>query len=177
MKRIAIVGPSECGKSSLGMSFVNSFLRARVPVIACDWATKWPAAYQTEDIDAFVAYAQRAWGCCLLLDELGKKARQSDSAEWVFTSSRHREHDVISMLHTGMQLTPLARNQFNTLCIFNSTPEVCDFWRQNFNDAGILAAEKLGLYEFLLKEKNKPIRRMKLTNPPKLPKMSGGCPV
>jgi hypothetical protein len=156
-QRIAIVGPTDCGKTTLGLSLVRQYLRRKIPVLACDWNTRWPAAFQTADVDALTAYAKIAWGCCLVVDELGKKVRTSDSADWLFTSSRHREHDLLALLHDGVQLTPLMRHQFSAICLFASPPEVCDMWRGEFNEPGLLGAGALRQHEFILKRRFQPL--------------------
>src|SRR6478735_11737629 len=103
MERVVIVGPSQCGKTTLGNTLQAQAARRGIPGLALSiFPHQWQGCHwATASMAAFVEYAKRARGCCLCVDESGQTINRNPDAEWLFTTSRHSEHDLIAMCHGG----------------------------------------------------------------------------
>lgn len=163
MAHVAIVGPTMCGKSTLGASLASAFLAAGVNVLVCDpLASDWPCTWQTTNRADFIAAAKQSRRCALFIDEAGQTISRDPDAEWLFTTARHWGHVTHVMSQGGTQLTPTMRGQCSRLFLFGCTPRVSEMWAEEFNEPGLLAAPSLPRFEFLFKERFQPLRRQKL---------------
>ncbi len=164
MAHVAIVGPTESGKTSVGFNWATSHLGAGNNVLAFDPLYEpWPCTWKTPSFDKFVEVAKRCRRCALFVNEAGMAGlRHAENADWLFSISRHWGHRTHVMCQGGIQLTPHQRGQCSTLLIFNSIPEVADMWRRAFNDPAIMLAATLPPFQYLLKRRNEPIRRQTL---------------
>ena len=169
MGHVAIVGPTECGKTTLAKQLAASFRASGVHVLVCDpLYDEWPATWQTLKIQELIDAAKQARRCALFVDEAGmtvRRGRDAPDVEWLFTTARHWGHSTHVLSQGGTQLTPTMRAQCSSVYLFGSTPGVAELWASEFNEPGLAAAPSLQRFECLFKQRFQPLRRVRIALP------------
>lgn len=151
--KIAIVGPSECGKTFLAKSLARVHMRAGRPVLVCDpLGSKWPAKWVTTDGGALMARAKASLDSTLFIDESGLAFDRDRHFRWLAVTSRHHGHVVYMLMQDYTQLLPEMRKQCTQLYLFACHPDEAEIWARQFPKAAqaiTTLAPNLNQYEFL----------------------------
>jgi len=166
--KIAVVGPSECGKTHLSKHLAREHMRAGRPVLVCDpLGSKWPAKWVTTDAGALMARAKASINSTLFIDESGLSFDRDRQFRWIAVTSRHHGHVVYMLMQDYTQLLPEMRKQCTQLYLFACHPDEAEVWAHQFPksaEAIMKYAPHLNQYEFLHVEMfpKRPIVPMKL---------------
>jgi hypothetical protein len=173
MKRIGIFGPTESGKSTVARRLVlEHFKKFGIKALILDPHTDewhfWPSeavGFITEDETKFWAAVWSSDGCIVVVEESSSTIKREKNLIPVFTKLRHRKHKLLVIGHSGMDLLPVMREQFDTLYLFRQPQSAAKVWAEVMTETGLLACMNCQQFEFIFHRMfGKPVK-MKLPPP------------
>lgn len=175
-RRIAILGPSECGKSFTASGFtIGQWRHYRRRSIVFDpwlgrkkheWSapTDWgPGAWVCNDFERWKRAALNTEGCCVVWDEGTSSGGRGRENVELFTAIRHNHPVFIFLGHRFDAMLPVMRSSLTDIFLARCAPEDAQAWAEAMVDAEIMQTTQLAQYEFLHKRAFQPVRRVKNT--------------
>lgn len=171
MESAGIFGPKLSGKTTLARELSRQYwLRSQRRSLVLDpnlddWGKH---AWVTDDEEKFwaVVWRQpivgRAKPSLVVVEEAAETINRDKGLTRVFTRLRHLNHKLIVIGHSGENLLPIMRQQFDTLYLFRQSPDDAERWARSMTQEGFLSAAELEQHEFLYGERFKPPVRRKL---------------
>jgi hypothetical protein len=161
-----IFGTTLSGKSTLAIALSKQYHKTKKirSLVLDPHLDMWgPQAWVTANEDEFwrVVWARR--GHLVVVEEASSTIRRDRDLMPVFTQIRHNEHRLLIIGHSGSDLLPGMRKQFDTLYLFQQDVDSVKEWKKIFPRGGIEAAISLEQYEFLRVRSFKPSDKMTLT--------------
>lgn len=148
-----VFGPKLSGKTTLVKGLSRDYWRQKGMkslVLDLNQDQDWgPQAWCTADETAFwrVVWASRR--CLVIVEEASATIRRDRDLIPVFTRLRHCEHKLIVIGHSGADLLPTMRQQFDTLYLFRQPPSAAEVWAETFADGRIMECCALNQFEIL----------------------------
>ena len=174
-RRIAIVGPSECGNSFLAAAIIKGQWRfhKRRSVVFDPWKgrkkhawsspTDWgPGAWVDNDFERWKRAALNTEGNCVAWDELTTHGGRDRDNVGMFTEVRHNHPVLLIMGHRYDAMLPVMRACLTDLIIARS-PEDAEKWAAELGCPELRQASTLEQYEFLWFQAWQPLRRCRWT--------------
>lgn len=157
MKRIGIFGPTESGKSTVARQLVREHfskygLKALILDPHSDEWNLWPQSavgFITDSEEQFWKAVWESEGCLVVVEESSSTIKREKNLIPVFTKLRHRKHKLLVIGHSGMDLLPVMREQFDTLFLFRQPQSAAKVWSEVMTETGLLACTSCKQYEFI----------------------------
>lgn len=152
MVRGGIFGPSLSGKTTLAKALSMAYwAKSKIRSLVLDPnQEQWGAqAWVTTDEEKFWDVAWKTTGSLVIVDESTETINRDKGLVAVFTRLRHRQHKLLVIGHSGVNLLPIMRQQIDELFLFKTSPKAAAIWAEELAQPGFLAATELGQYEFL----------------------------
>jgi phosphate starvation-inducible protein PhoH len=168
MTSCGIAGPKLSGKTTLAKHLAAEYWRReKVRALVLDInADKWPEGCLTmSDEEKFWDIVWNAKGCLVIVDEASTVIQRDKELIPVFTRLRHRQHRLIVICHSAVDLLPQMRAQFDTLYLFRQSEKSAGIWAECFTQKELVAASELQQYEFIFAQLYKMPLRQKLAFP------------
>jgi hypothetical protein len=152
MNSAGIFGPKLSGKTTLAKALSREFFlkqRLRSLVLdpnAEDWGKQ---SLVFTDEEKFWAVVWQSENCLVIVDEAAATIRRDKDLIPVFTRLRHLHHKLIVIGHSGMDLLPVMRQQFDELYLFRQPESAAKVWAETMTQKGLLEAGNLRQFEFL----------------------------
>lgn len=168
MISIGIFGPKLSGKSTLSRKLSEAYWnRNQIKTLVLDPNTdewhKWgPHAWVTNEEEKFWAAVWKAQNCLVVVDEAATTIRREPDLIPVFTRLRHNHHRLIVIGHSGMDLLPVMRQQFDTLYLFRQPKSAAKVWMDVFAEERLIECTTLRQFEFIKCQLYGEPRKMKL---------------
>lgn len=165
MINAGIFGPKLSGKTTLAKEISKSKWRLNgLKSIVLDpnleiWG---PQAFVTNDPEKFDAMIWKERNCIVFMEEAAVTINRDRDRMSIFTRLRHQEHMLVISGHSGGDLLPGMRQQFDTLFLFRQPGSAAKVWAEVFSDKRIFTCMNLNQYEFLHCELFKEPRVLKL---------------
>ncbi len=166
MKLGAIFGTTLCGKTTLAVQLSREYYRQKkIRTLAldphnADWGKQ---AWSTQNEEEFWRVVWARKGHLVIVEDASLTINRDRDLMHVFTQIRHREHRLLVIGHSGSDLLPGMRKQFDTVYLFQQDVDSAKDWRKIFPKGGVEVAVSLEQYEFLRVRSFKPSERMRLT--------------
>lgn len=164
MKRAGVFGPSLCGKTTLVRELSREYWRKNQikSLILDPHGEEWHnGAIVTADEEKFWEQVWASRNCLIVVEEAAATIRRERDLVPVFTRMRHLQHKLIVVGHSGADLLPVMRQQFDTLYLFRQPESSAKVWAEVFTDKTLLKSVELKQYEFIQAEMFKtPVRRI-----------------
>ena len=152
MNSAGIFGPKLSGKTTLAKALSREyFLKCKLRTLVLDpnnddWGKQslvftdeekfWPVVWQSQN-------------CLVIVDEAAATIRRDRDLIPVFTRLRHLHHKLIVIGHSGMDLLPVMRQQFDELFLFRQPESAAKVWAETMTQKGLLQSGELQQFEFL----------------------------
>jgi len=152
MNSAGIFGPKLSGKTTLAKALSREyFLKCKLRTLVLDpnnddWGKQslvftdeekfWPVVWQSQN-------------CLVIVDEAAATIRRDKDLIPVFTRLRHLHHKLIVIGHSGMDLLPVMRQQFDELFLFRQPESAAKVWAETMTQKGLLQSGELKQFEFL----------------------------
>jgi energy-coupling factor transporter ATP-binding protein EcfA2 len=165
---VAIVGPTQSGKSTLARAMAREYMRRGIPVLVCDPnGEKWPVARPVfNNSAAFIEYAKQCRRCALFIDEASAtvgRGKSAEACEWLVTRARHWGHVSHLMLHTVVSVEPKIRLNIPRWFMFRPTEDGCRIIEREQGARGLVSmAGAVSQFQFLQVEPSQDGRICKL---------------
>lgn len=166
---IVVVGPSKCGKTTLGFWLVWDFWRKhRLTFIVFDpfkRKHRWPRNCRVFDnLATFKHVVKSTRGHGVAWDESTTTLNKNDPEDiGFFTNIRHDHRALIVFGHDYTIITPTMRANLSEAYVFRQSQDRPSKWAGLFADDALMQTATLEHREFIHKEAFKPIVRRKLT--------------
>ena len=161
-----IFGPKKSGKTTLASALCEEYWakEGRASLVYDPNGAHWPACcWVTQDRGEFEFAVQKMRSCLIVLEEaLTSVGRDPDLAP-LFNRGNHYGHKVLVVGHSGTNLLPSMREQFDEVYLFKQSPKAARYWYEIFPNEKILKTVYLSQYEFLRVRAFKEPERMMLT--------------
>lgn len=160
-----IFGPKLSGKTTLAKILSQQYwTKHKVRSIVLDineelWGEQ---AFVMHDEEKFWEAVWKSENSIVIVDEAASTIRRERGLIPVFTRLRHNHHVLIVIGHSGMDLLPAMRQQFDTVYLFRQPESAAKVWAETMTEKGLLAAVDLKQYEFIRCELYQPPQKMKL---------------
>ncbi len=156
--RGAIMGGSECGKTSLASSFSLALYRRYKlrSLVFFPWLKEYPhmwgkQAWVTTDFDDFRRVVFSVKNCAVFWDEgTTTGGRDRENLDF-FTAIRHKHPAFFFLGHQYAAMLSTMRGSLTDLYLARADPDDADKWARLFTDADVKEAKELNQYEFLHK--------------------------
>jgi hypothetical protein len=168
MKRIAVAGASECGKTTLVINLSKAFWKTfKMPTLALDpWKSEnaWGSqAWVTDDEGKFWDAVWKKTGCFVVVDEASSTIARDRELIPAFTKIRHQGHTLAVVCHDATDLLPTMRRNLNEVFLFFQSRNSIPLWQQDLPAMkGLEAATDLQKYEFIHCKNFSEAKRLKL---------------
>jgi chromosomal replication initiation ATPase DnaA len=152
--RLAVMGPSMCGKSTLVQTISHEyFLRERRQTIALVPHDKSVASWGSHsrifrDKDQFLDFVKETHDCLIVVEDASTTIKQDRDCDFLFTTIRHRGHKLIVVGHRATNLTPQMRDGVERLFLFAQNKESIEIWQSIFPQIDFSHTLTLQRYEF-----------------------------
>ncbi len=155
--RAGVFGPSESGKSFLVHRLVLEFAQKyKTKSLILDPHThewhRWPTeavGFITEDEKKFWPVVWQSKACIVVVEEASSTIARNRDLIPLFTRLRHQMHRLIVIGHSGMDLLPVMRQQFNQLYLFRQSIDSAKVWANEMTEPKLRDAVTLKQFEFL----------------------------
>lgn len=147
-----IFGPKLSGKTTLAMKISQQYWtkhKIRSLVLDINEDTWGEHAWTTNDEKKFWPVAWKTTNSVVIIDEAAETIRRDKSLIPVFTRLRHCNHILLVIGHSGVNLLPAMREQFDTVYLFRQSESAAKVWAEVMTEKGLLAASELQQYEFI----------------------------
>jgi len=147
-----IFGPKLSGKTTLAIALSREYWRSqRMRSLVLDphldaWGSQ---AWVTANEDEFWPAVFKSSNSLIIVDEAAATIRRDRTLIPVFTQLRHKNHKLLIIGHSGVDLLPTMRQQMDTLFLFRQPAEAAEIWARTFADERLLQATQLRQYEFI----------------------------
>lgn len=126
-----IVGRTASGKTCFAKTVIHHMRQKGIKSLVLDPLRDgdWNADYQTHNGAEFLktAFAPDTMRCLLVVDESGQAVgRHNPQLERIATQSRHKGHQAIFCVQQVTQLSPVIRDNCETLILFASNMRACE---------------------------------------------------
>jgi hypothetical protein len=149
----AAMGPKLSGKTTLVKHLSRDYWRQkniRSLVLDLNQDQDWGVqAWTTADEKRFWSVVWASRNCLVIVEEAAATIRRDRDLVPVFTRMRHNEHRLIVVGHSGADLLPTMRQQFDTLFLFRQPPSAAEVWAEVFADERVMQCTTLKKYEIL----------------------------
>lgn len=175
-RRIAVLGPSECGKSFLASGIVRGqwSLERRCSVVFDPWKgkkkhawsqpTDWgKGAWVDSGFEAWKRAAKGTEGKCVVWDEATTNGGRDRENLGLFTEIRHNHPVLLVLGHRFDAILPTMRSCLTDLIMARCMPEDAAKWAGEMVDRDIMRATTLEQYEFLWKRAFQPVKIVRFT--------------
>ena len=146
-------GPKLSGKTTFVKSLSRDYWKGKQirslvldPNCDRDWG---PQAWCTADSRQFLKVVWASRGCLVIMEEAAATIARNKELITMFTRLRHLEHRLLIVGHSGADLLPTMRQQFDTLFLFRQPPSAAEVWAETFADERIMECCTLKKYEIL----------------------------
>jgi len=162
-----IFGPKLSGKTTLAKTLSQQYwskhkVRSIVLDINDDEIEWGEQAFVMSDEEKFWKATWESTNSVIIVDEAAATISRARELIPVFTRLRHNHHVLIVIGHSGMDLLPVMRQQFDTLFLFRQPESAAKVWSETMTEKGLLGAVDLKQYEFIRCELYQPPQKMKL---------------
>jgi len=147
-----IFGPKLSGKTTLAIALSKQYFAShKMRSIVLDphnepWGQQ---AVVMQNEEKFWSTVWASKHCVIIVEEAAATIRRDRNLVPVFTRLRHCNHILIVVGHSGMDLLPVMRQQFDTIYLFRQPKQACVVWSDVFCNEELLQAQTLQQYEFL----------------------------
>lgn len=147
-----IFGPKLSGKTTLAKTLCRQYwtkhqIRSLVlDINGEDWGEH---CWTSEDEEKFFAAAWKTTNSVIVIDEAASTIKRDRKLIPLFTRLRHCNHILIVIGHSGMDLLPTMRQQFDTVFLFRQAESSAKVWSDTMTEKGLLKAVELKQYEFI----------------------------
>jgi hypothetical protein len=166
MKLGGIFGTTLCGKTTLAVELSrNYFTQKGIRTLALDpHRANWgKGGWGTTNEEEFwrVVWARR--GHLVIVEDASLTINRDRGLMPLFTQIRHNEHRLLIVGHSGSDLLPGMRKQFDTVYLFQQDKDSIKEWKKIFPKGEIDRAFSLEQYHFLRVRSFRPSEEMHLT--------------
>lgn len=147
-----IFGRKRSGKTTLAKELAKVIWRTqrRYAIVLDPNNDRWEAnAMVYTQPEAFLEAFERSRSCEAIIDEAAITINRARDFMGCFTQGHHYGHNTTVIGHSGADLLPGMRNQFDRLFLFRQPASAAEVWRDIFANDGVLRCATLGQYEFL----------------------------
>lgn len=165
MVSAGIFGPKLSGKTTLAKTLSAQYWskhKVRSIVLDINGDTWGEHAFVMDDEDKFWKVVWETTNSIVIVDEAAATIRRDRELVPVFTRLRHNRHVLIVIGHSGMDLLPAMRQQFDTVYLFRQPESAAKVWAETMTEKGLLQAVELKQYEFIRHELYQSPQKMKL---------------
>ena len=166
MKLGGCFGTTLCGKTTWVVELSKQYYRdKKIRTLALDpHCADWgPQAWSTQNEEEFARVVWAHRGHLVIMEDASLTIDRDRELMKFFTQIRHNEHRLLVVGHSGSDLLPGMRKQFDTLFLFQQDVDSVKDWKKIFPKAGLEAAISLEQYEFLWVRAFKPSQKLRLT--------------
>ncbi len=154
LERIAILGPTLSGKTTLAKAISQEFYRKRgirslILDINDDEINWGPQAKIYTDPDEFWKVIWETRGFLIIIDESTETIDRAKNLRSVFTRMRHQYHSLMVIGHEGGSMLPIMRKQITSVYLFRQPEGGADMWCKQLCDRRLEESEGLQQYEFI----------------------------
>ncbi len=152
MTSAGIFGPKLSGKTTLARQLSVEYWRKNKmrSLILDPHLESWGGqAWVTDNEEKFWEAVWKTKNCLVIVEEAAATIRRERNLVPVFTRLRHREHKLIVIGHSGMDLLPVMRQQFDTIYLFRQPKSAAVVWSETMTEPGLIDAVELDQYEFI----------------------------
>lgn len=147
-----IFGPKLSGKTTLAKKLSQGYWnkhKVRTLVLDINQDEWGEHAWATDDEKKFWTAAWKTRNCLIIVDEAAETIRRDKSLLPVFTRMRHCDHILLVIGHSGVNLLPAMREQFDTVYLFRQSESAAKVWAEVMTEKGLLGATELQQFEFI----------------------------
>lgn len=152
MVRGAIIGMSLSGKSTLAKHLSRAYWKnkkIRSFVLDPNLEQYGPHALVTNDEPKFWDMVWKTRGALVIVDEAAETIARNDDLTPVFTRLRHLGHKLLVIAHRATNLTPIMREQVDTVYLFRQSEKNCEIFAEIMAEPGLLDARNLPKYRYI----------------------------
>ncbi len=148
-----IFGPKLSGKTTLAKHLSREYWaieNRRSLVFDIHRERDWgPQAWVSGDKQEFWPAIWRIKDCLVIVDEAAVTINREQDLVPVFTVMRHNRHKLLIIGHSGRDLLPSMRQNFDVLFLFRQPPKIAQIWSETFANDELMLCTKLDRYEFI----------------------------
>ena len=157
MIRGAIIGMSMSGKTTLAKHISKAYwtkgkMRSLVLDPNYDEGPYGPHALVFRDEPKFWDAVWKSRGLLIIVDEAAETIARNDDLTPVFTRLRHLNHVLLVVAHRATNLTPIMREQIDTIYLFRQSAKNCEIFAEIFADPSLEKAQSLPKYHYIFAE-------------------------
>lgn len=154
MVRGAIIGMSLSGKTTLAKHLSREYwrrakIRSFVLDPNLDEGPYGEHALVFRDEPKFWEVVWKTRGSLIIVDEAAETIARNDDLTPVFTRLRHLNHKLLVIAHRATNLTPIMREQIDTIYLFRQSEKNCEIFAEIFAEPGLVGAKDLPKYQYL----------------------------
>jgi len=140
-----ILGITASGKSFLARLLCRQFRKhSRTLAVLNPIGDRWPADWQTDDPELFLAYCRNHPQLTIFVDESGDVFEHYRShLNWLATRGRHWGHACFFIAQRAAQIPKTVRDNCTTLYLFASSRSDADVHAEEWNRPELRAAPEL----------------------------------
>lgn len=161
-----IFGPKLSGKTTLAKKLCQQYWtkhKIRSLVLDINQDDDWGEhCWTTNDEKKFWDVVWKTQNSIVVVDEAAETIKRDKTLIPVFTRLRHCGHILLVIGHSGTNLLPVMREQFDTVYLFRQSEKSAGIFAEVMTEKGLLAASELQQYEFIHHKLYGQPRKMKL---------------
>lgn len=161
-----IFGPKLSGKTTLARALSKQYwLKKKMRSLILDpHLEEWgDQAWVTDNEEKFWKAVWETKNSLIIVEEAAATIRRERNLVPVFTRLRHYGHILVVIGHSGMDLLPVMRQQFDTIYLFRQPRQAAEVWAMTFAEERLLEAMQLSQYEFIHSQLFRDPKRLKLS--------------
>ena len=153
MIRGAIIGMSMSGKTTLAKHlsrqyWTRSKIRSLVLDPNYDEGSYGDHAMVFREEPKFWNVAWKTNNLLIIVDEAAETISRNDDLTPVFTRLRHRGHKLLVIAHRATNLTPIMREQIDTVYLFRQSKKNCEIFAELFAEPSLEKAQFLPQFQY-----------------------------
>ena len=152
MVRGAIIGMSLSGKTTLAKHLSRSYwTRHKIRSFVLDPNNERYGAHALvmQDENKFWEIVWKTRGSLVIVDEAAETIARNDDLTPVFTRLRHLDHKLLVVAHRATNLTPIMREQVDTVYLFRQSEKNCEIFAEIMAEPELLKATGLPKYHYI----------------------------